>query len=104
MVWLKVDQHWAVADSGANVQAAIAALRSRLEEHDEVRLSIKNDEFQGPTFVITRATVLSASASLDDVNADLFAALTEKSARNSSDIYWVQGGRGFVSGTNSRKW
>jgi hypothetical protein len=104
MGWLKVDQHWAVADTDANVQAAIAALRVRLEEHAEVRLSIKDAKFRGPTFVINRTTVLSAPESLEEVNADLFAALTEKSARNSGDIYWFQDGRGFVSETNSRKW
>ncbi|WP_104179172.1 hypothetical protein [Arthrobacter sp. B0490] len=104
MAWLFVDKHAAVWDDDANVQAAIGALKARLDQHPEVHLSIQSKGLKGPVFVITRDTVLSSPELSNRFNADLFAELTTPTARNSPTVHWFSDGRGFVSETNSRMW
>ena len=104
MAWLFIDRHAAVWDVDADVQAAIGALRARLDQHEEVHLSIQSRGLKGPVFVITRETVLSSPELNTRFNADLFAELTTPTARTSTTIHWFSDGRGFVAETNSRMW
>jgi hypothetical protein len=104
MAWLFVDGHAAVWDDDADVQAAIGALKARLDQHTEVHLSIQSKGLKGPVFVITRNTTLSSPELNNRFNADLFSELTTPTARKGSTIFWFSDGRGFVSETNSRMW